>query len=75
MFKYEVLSESSQTVVVETASVKEDERGGPGHTSASLLYHHAMWHCAVSTHCLYMSAFLTLCFILFTIDGKIEQYI
>jgi hypothetical protein len=35
---YEVLLESSQTVVVVTASVKEDERGGQGHTSASLLH-------------------------------------
>jgi hypothetical protein len=37
---YEVLSESSQTVVV-TASVKEDERGGQDHTSARLLHQSA----------------------------------
>jgi hypothetical protein len=30
---YEVLSESSRTVIVVTASVKEDEKGGQGHTS------------------------------------------
>jgi hypothetical protein len=35
--KYEVVSESSRTVV-ETPSVKEDERGGQGHTSESLLH-------------------------------------
>jgi hypothetical protein len=31
----------SQTVTVVTASVKEDERGGQGHTSASLLHQSA----------------------------------
>jgi hypothetical protein len=30
-------SESSVTVIVVTASVKEDERGGQGHASTSLL--------------------------------------
>jgi hypothetical protein len=30
-------SESSQTVIVVIASVKEEERGDQGHTSASLL--------------------------------------
>jgi hypothetical protein len=35
--QYKVLSESPWTVVVVTASVKEDEMGGQGHTSASLL--------------------------------------
>jgi hypothetical protein len=34
--------ETSQTVIVVTASVKEDERGGQGHTSASLLHQSAM---------------------------------
>jgi hypothetical protein len=34
LFYYEVLPECSWTVVVVTASVK-DERGGQGHTSAS----------------------------------------
>jgi hypothetical protein len=38
---YEVLTESSRTVNVVTASVKEDERGGQDHTSASLLHHSA----------------------------------
>jgi hypothetical protein len=37
---YEVLLESSRTVIV-TALVKEDERGGQGHTSASLLHQSA----------------------------------
>jgi hypothetical protein len=40
--RYEVLSEISLTVIVVTASVKEDERGGQGHTSASLLHQSAM---------------------------------
>jgi hypothetical protein len=31
------ISESSRTVTVVTASMKEDERGGQGHTFASLL--------------------------------------
>jgi hypothetical protein len=39
--KYEVLSESSQAAAVVIASVKEDERRGQGHTSASLLYQSA----------------------------------
>jgi hypothetical protein len=39
---YEVLSESSWTFIVATASVKEDERGGLGHTSTSLLNQSAM---------------------------------
>jgi hypothetical protein len=39
---YEVQSESSWTVIVVTASVKEDERGGQGHTSTSLLHQSAM---------------------------------
>jgi hypothetical protein len=33
---------ASQYVIVVTASVKEDERGGQGHTSASLLHQSAM---------------------------------
>jgi hypothetical protein len=40
-FIYEVVSESSRTVIVGTASVKEDERRGQGHTSASLLHQSA----------------------------------
>jgi hypothetical protein len=42
---YEVLSvlwETSQTVIAETASVKDDERGGQGHTSTNLLHQSAM---------------------------------
>jgi hypothetical protein len=39
--KYRVLLESSWTVIVIIASVKEYERGGQGHTSATLLHHSA----------------------------------
>jgi hypothetical protein len=39
--KYEVVSESSRAVIV-TAFVKEDEKGGQGHTSKSLLHQSAM---------------------------------
>jgi hypothetical protein len=35
---YKMVSESSWTVIAVTASVKEDERGSQGHTSASLLH-------------------------------------
>jgi hypothetical protein len=34
--------ESSRTVIVVTASVKQDEREGQGHNSTSLLHHSAM---------------------------------
>jgi hypothetical protein len=40
--RYEVLSESSWTVIVVSATVKEDERGGQGHISASLSHQSAM---------------------------------
>jgi hypothetical protein len=39
---YKVVSENFQTTIVVIASVKEDERGGLGHTSASLLHQSAM---------------------------------
>jgi hypothetical protein len=39
---YGVLLESSWTVIVVNASIKEDERGGQGHTSASILHQSAM---------------------------------
>jgi hypothetical protein len=39
---HQALSESSQTVIVVTALVKEDEKEGQGHTSASLLHQSAM---------------------------------
>jgi hypothetical protein len=39
--KYEVPLESSWTVTVAIISVKEDERGGQSHTSASLLHQSA----------------------------------
>jgi hypothetical protein len=51
-----VLSESSWTVIV-IASVKEDERGGQGHISASPLHQSAMWHHAVNPHYFYTSSF------------------
>jgi hypothetical protein len=53
--------------------VKEDERGGQGHASASLLGESAMRYRPVNTHCFYTSAFLILCFILSAMGGKIEQ--
>jgi hypothetical protein len=37
----EVVSESSRTVIAVTALVKQDERGGQGHTSESLLHQSA----------------------------------
>jgi hypothetical protein len=49
--RYEVVSESGTFILV-TASAKEDERGGQGHTSTSLLHQTAM-------HCFYKSAFFT----------------
>jgi hypothetical protein len=36
-----VVLEISRTIIVVTASVNEDERGGQGHTSASLLHQSA----------------------------------
>jgi hypothetical protein len=57
------VSESSRTVIVVTASVKEDERGGQGHTFESLLHMSAPWHRAVNMHCFYKSAFSISCFI------------
>jgi hypothetical protein len=39
---YAVLFESSWNVIVVTASVKEDDRGSQGHTSASLLHQSVM---------------------------------
>jgi hypothetical protein len=38
---YEVPLESSRTVIVVTAAVKEDERGDQGNTSTSLLHQSA----------------------------------
>jgi hypothetical protein len=55
---YEVVSECSWTIIVVTAPVKEDERGGQGHTSASLFHQSAMCRYAVNTHCFYTSGFL-----------------
>jgi hypothetical protein len=41
VLRYEVVLESSWTVIVATTLVKEDERGGQGHTSESLLHQSA----------------------------------
>jgi hypothetical protein len=68
-----VVSEGSRTVIVVTASVKEDERGGQGHTSESLLHQSAMWHHALNTHCFYTSDFSTSYFVLSAMDGKVKQ--
>jgi hypothetical protein len=66
-------SECSRTGILVTASVKEDERGGQGHTSARLLHQSAMWHYrAVITHNFYTSDFSSSCFILSAADGKFE---
>jgi hypothetical protein len=65
--------ESSRTVFVVTALVKEGEMGGQGHTFASLLHQSAMCHLAVNAHCFYMSTSSTSCFLFPVIDGKIEQ--
>jgi ankyrin repeat protein len=51
----EVVSESSQTVIVVTDSVKEDKRGGQGLSSASQLHQSATWHCNVTLTLTYRS--------------------
>jgi predicted nucleic acid-binding Zn ribbon protein len=61
--------------IVVTASVKEDERVGQGHTSANLLHQSATRHRAVNIHCFYMTAFSTLCLILSVMDGKIGHHV
>jgi hypothetical protein len=68
-----VLSENVRTVIVVTALVKEDERGGEGHISANLLQQSATSHCTVNMHFFYMTAFSVLCFVLSVMDGKIDQ--
>jgi hypothetical protein len=65
--------ESSRTVIVVTAPVKEDESGGQGHASKILLHQYATRHCAVNIYCLSVGAFSTLCFVLCVMNGKIEQ--
>jgi hypothetical protein len=72
---YKVVSKSPLTVIVVSALVKENERGGQGHTSTSLLYQSSTWHCAVNKHCFYTNNFLTSCFILSVTDSKFEQYL
>jgi hypothetical protein len=54
---YEVVSESSWTVIFVIASVKEDEREGQGNASTSLLHQPAMLHRTVITHYFYKGAF------------------
>jgi hypothetical protein len=44
---YSIYMETSLTVIVVTASVKEDERGGQGHTSTSLFAS----ACHMTPHC------------------------
>jgi hypothetical protein len=63
----------SALLLLLTASVKEDDRGGQSPTYASLLHQSTKWHRAVNTHCFYESAFSTLCFVLSAMDGKIRQ--
>jgi hypothetical protein len=65
---YEVVLESFQTVIVVTASVKEDERGGQKPIAS-------VCHVTrtVNMHCFYTSTFSTSCFVLSVMDGKIEQ--
>jgi hypothetical protein len=53
--------------------VKQAEREGQGHTSASLLQQSATCHQTVNMHCFYMSAFLTSYFVLSAMDGKIKR--
>jgi hypothetical protein len=69
---YEVESESSWIVIVVTASVKEDERGGQGHTSAShCISHHLTLHCE---HALFLhERFQTSGFVLSAMGGKMEK--
>jgi hypothetical protein len=68
------VSESSWTVIVVTTPVKH-ERGGLGHTSASLLHQSTMQYRTVNTHCFYMSACLTSCHLLSEMDSKIKQHV
>jgi hypothetical protein len=49
---YEVVLESSRTVIDVSTSVKANEKEGEGHTSASLLDQSVMWYHAVNPHCL-----------------------
>jgi hypothetical protein len=67
--------ESSRTVIVVTALLKEDERGGQSHISASLSHQSATLTPFCEKAFLYTSAFSTLCFVLSVTDGKIEQHV
>jgi hypothetical protein len=74
--KIKVVSESSRTVTIASASVKEDERGGQGHTSASLI----ALACHVAPLCeqallLHECSFDLIFFLLSAMDGKIEQHV
>jgi hypothetical protein len=70
-----VVSESSQTITIVTALVKEDERGSQGHTSKSLFHQSVTWHHAANMHYFYTSAFSASCIVLSAMDGKIEQHV
>jgi hypothetical protein len=67
MFLNTRVTESSRTVIV-TAPVIENERGGQGHISASLLHQSATWLWAVNMRCLYTNAFFDFMF-RFVYDG------
>jgi hypothetical protein len=61
---YEVVSENSWTVIVVTASIKDDE----GEAKVSLPR-----DTALRTHMFLHKCFSTKCFVLSALDGKIEQ--
>jgi hypothetical protein len=71
---YEVVWESSRTVIIVTASVKEDENGGHGHSLASLLHQSATWHCTVNVHC-FKRVLCDYVFCLVRHERKIEQLV
>jgi hypothetical protein len=67
-----VVYESSRTVIIVAASVKEDEKGGQGHISATVLHQSATWQRC--EHALFLQeCFSTSCFVLFGMNGKTEQ--
>jgi hypothetical protein len=60
---FEVVSESSQTVIVVNCLSERNETEGQGHTSASLRHQSATWRCSMNMNCCYTSAFSTSRFI------------
>jgi hypothetical protein len=73
----EVVSESSATAIIVTASLKEDEREGQGHISACLLHQSATWYCGINTlfYCFLHEWFFVFMICLSMMDGKIEQLV